>query len=193
MKSLVDNKKIVIGFDLDGVIIDHTENKISIAKRFGVDLDIKQTPSERMWKVITGDMKRRISHLLYDNPDIALSAPLITGALEGLEFVHSRFPYFLVSRRSHIDTAVKLLKRHKLWPHYFSDHNTFFVVEPADKNVKAIELGITHYIDDELKVIDALSSVPIKFLFDQHDVFEDADHYLRVTNWQEFLNHLRQL
>lgn len=189
MQKTVDKK--IIGFDMDGVIIDHTENKIIVARRFGIELAFQETPSDIMRKKIETELRRKIQRTIYDDPYIALSPPLMDGALEGIAFVKkNQIPYFVISRRKNPAIAVELLQIRGLWPEYFDQSNTFFVLEPEEKNEKAQELGITHYIDDELKVLDALTDIPNKFLFDQHDVFPSADHYARVSSWGELLVYL---
>ena len=98
--------------------------------------------------------------------------------------IKSGTPYFLVSRRKKARSAIKILKHHGLWPKYFNKNNAFFVKTPEDKNTKSIELGITHYIDDEQKVLNALVSVKNKYLFDQLNVFKNSG-YARVKSWKE--------
>ena len=71
-----------------------------------------------------------------------------------------------------------------LWPKYFNESNAFFVVEPIEKNIKAKELGITHYVDDETKILNVLEDVPNKFLFDHMNVFPEGN-YAKVTSHEE--------
>lgn len=86
--------------------------------------------------------------------------------------------------------AKKILSKHSMWPRYFNDKNSFFVDKPEDKNKEAIRLGLTHYVDDELRVINILNDVPNKFLFDPFNVLEKANYYTSVKSWSEFKKHL---
>ena len=98
-----------------------------------------------------------------------------------------KITFFLISRRENKENpnmAVRLLKKHGLWPKYFNETNAHFVTKDVDKETKAKELGITHYIDDKRKVLSVLVSVKNKFLFDSLGVFPDSE-YPRVTSWEE--------
>jgi 5'(3')-deoxyribonucleotidase len=183
MRQQVDKK--IVGFDMDGVIIDHVRNKIRLAGLFGVKLTPAQTPSEIIKNTMPEPQYRELQYLLYDHPEIGPSAPMMPGVKLVLEKLQKQgVPYFLISRRKRAGTAVKLLSRHGLWPKYFNKKNTYFVKEVEDKEVKAKALGITHYIDDEQKVLKALNSVKNKFLFDYIGVFKDTP-YNRITSWRE--------
>lgn len=184
----------VVGLDLDGVLVDHTENRMKFARAFGVKLAPWETPSEVMRKKIDGPTYGKIQWLLYDNPATALTPPLVSGAREGLLYLHeNRTPYFLISRRGYPDRAVELLMKHDLWPHYFGPHNAFFVAQKEDKDEKASALGIQAYLDDEASVLEALSSVPQKFLFDPHRAHHEAQgDFERVFSWPQFIEVLRE-
>lgn len=189
-KSNVD-KKPVIGFDMDGVIIDNASSKIKVAKKFGLTIKLSHTPSEILKKLMPQIIWEEFQNILYDHPKFAFSTPLMRGAKSILtELTNKGVPIFLISRRKIPEVAMKILKKHSLWPQYFNKDNSFFVLHPEDKNTRAAQLGITHYIDDEAKVLNVLSSVPNKFLFDQFNVFDKADYYTRIKSWAEFKKHI---
>ncbi len=185
MKKLQVDKK-VIGFDMDGVIIDHAKRKVILAKSLGFKIKIKETPSEIIKNLITPlPTYREFQRILYDAPETALYSPLMPEVKSVLtKIVKSNIPYYLISRRKQEKTAIALLTKHDLWPKYFNKKNTFFVLEPEDKEVKAKALGITHYIDDEQKVLDILHSVSNKILFDSLGIFKNSG-YTRVKSWKE--------
>lgn len=171
----------IIGFDLDGVIIDHTALKLRLAAERGFGLKPEQTPSDIIKCVIPPPILDELKKALYHNPKIAYTSPLMAGAKNNLAKIKGRkIPYFLISRRKDAKVAVNLLKRRGLWPEYFNKNNSFFVLKPEDKNIKALELGITHYIDDEITVLEQLTDIKNKFLFDRFNVFKDAEHYTRI-------------
>lgn len=186
MKPQVDKK--VIGFDMDGVIINHIRTKVKLAKQFGVKITPAQTPSEVMKTTMPLPQYRELQYLLYDHPKIGLLSPLMPGVKKVLaEIQKKKVPYFLISRRQNRTVpsmAIKLLTKHGLWPKYFNEKNTYFVKEIEDKEVEAKKLGITHYFDDEQKVLTALVSVKNKFLFDSLGVFKNTPHN-RITSWKE--------
>jgi hypothetical protein len=185
------NNHLIIGFDLDGVIIDHTDNRLKLAKKLGFNLEPPQTHPEVIEGLIPEEILEALKNELYHDPAIALSAPLMPGAKEILErFQGEDRPIFLISRRKKSDLAVRLLEQYGIWPNYFNEKNSFFVSRPEDKNVKAIELGITHYIDDEIKVLRELNYVRHRFLFDQFRNQAESDFYRKINSWEDFLNHI---
>lgn len=186
------DKKPVIGFDMDGVILDNADSKIEVAKKFGFTIKLSHTPSEILKKMMPQIVWEEFQNILYDHPKFAFSTPLMIGARSMVDKLTKKgIPIFLISRRKIPGIAIKILKKHTLWPKYFNEGNSFFVVHPKDKNRQAAKLGITHYIDDELKVINALSKVPNRFLFDQFNVFEKADNYTKIKSWSEFKKYLK--
>lgn len=181
-----DNKESIVGFDLDGVIIDHTQNKIKIAARYGITLLLEDTSPARMWKIIPPELNQEMRNQMYDDTDEALSAPLMEGAYSGLAKLREEgVPYFLVSRRKKPLHAIHLLERRELWGKYFTPENTFFVDEPSEKDIVARKLGLTHFIDDEIQVLDVLGSVQHRILFDARNLCSEKKEYQCVENWNE--------
>ena len=181
----------VIGFDLDGVILNHTAMKQHIAKQFGFDLNQSETSSEMMYKMIPLEIWHKIQNLLYDNPEFCLKSPVADGAIETLDRLRrEKKPFFLISRRKKSEPAIDILRHHKLWPTYFNDENTFFVRQAEDKNIEARRLGITHYIDDEMRVLERLADVPKKFLFDPLKSNKSPHPYTVISSWAELHRHL---
>lgn len=184
MTSQEDN--FVVGFDLDGVIIDHTQNKMHIAARYGVTLTPDETHSERMRELFPHDIYREIQEQMYDDTDEALSAPLMEGAFGGLASLREHeIPYVLISRRKKPIHALHLLERRDLWGKYFTPENTFFVENMEDKDPVARELGVTHFIDDETRVLRLMPSVPHRVLFDVRGLFAASADFMPVKNWSE--------
>jgi len=184
MTSQGDN--FVVGFDLDGVIIDHTQNKMRIAARYGVTIRPEDTHSERMVDLFSPELYREIQKQMYDDTDEALSAPLMEGAFGALASLREHeIPYFLISRRKTPINALHLIERRGLWGEYFTPENTFFVEKMEDKDPVAEKLGITHFIDDERKVLELMHSVRERILFDVRDLFGKSSELTRVKNWSE--------
>lgn len=180
------NTDFVVGFDLDGVIIDHTQNKIIIAARYGVLLSPEETHSERMVELFPRSVYREIQEQMYDDTDEALSAPLMEGAYSGLAKLREQhIPYFLISRRKKPIHAIHLLERRELWGEYFTPENTFFVEKPEEKDVVARKLGVTHFIDDESRVLQVMPSVSTRILFDARSLFHETDQYTHIKSWSD--------
>ena len=186
--SSATNKK-VIGFDLDGVFLDFSELKRKLAAERGYDIALNETPSEIMAQKISVPVYKEMQWDLYARPPHAFSVPLIPGAKEGLQKVAgSGVPFFLISRRKFPDVPKKVLEGHGLWPDYFHEQNAFFVIEPKDKDIRAKALGITHYVDDEPKVLQAIESVPHRILFDPFGAYPEEEWYEKVGSWKEILS-----
>ncbi|HEY9585527.1 MAG TPA: hypothetical protein VJJ02_02980 [Candidatus Paceibacterota bacterium] len=184
MTSQEDN--FVVGFDLDGVIVDHTQNKMRIAARYGVTLLPEETHSERMVNFFPHDIYREIQEQMYDDTDEALSAPLMEGAFGALASLREHdVPYFLISRRKKPVHALHLLEHRGLWGEYFSAENTFFVDRMDGKDLVARGLGVTHFIDDEARVLRLMPSVSHRILFDARGLFEEDTDLARVKSWSE--------
>lgn len=177
---------MVVGFDLDGVVVDHTQNKMRIAARYGITLAPEDTHSERMGELVPPEIYREIQKQMYDDTDEALSAPLMEGAFSALASLREHeIPYYLISRRKLPISALHLIERRGLWGEYFTAENTFFVEHMEDKNPVAEKLGVTHFIDDERRVLRLMPSVPHRILFDVRDFFANETEFVRVKNWNE--------
>jgi hypothetical protein len=173
----------LIGFDMDGVLIDHTGIRIELARRYGIELAPKDTPSDILRTVIPNEERWAIQNAIYNDPAMALEAPLMAGAEKGLEILSSAgIPFVLISRRKDPQLAIRLMEARGIWPRYFNERNTTFVITPEDKDRRSTELGITHYVDDEMKVLAALTTVPHKILFDPHGAHTDIP-YILAGDW----------
>lgn len=184
-------RKKVIGFDMDGVIIDHTEHKLMLAKEKGFSLKKEETASSIFRERLPREVLREIQRSLYNDPGLASEAVLMSGAKEGLRAVRdSGIPYFLISRRRTPGIAKEILTAHGIWPEFFNDTNAFFVEEIEHKNEVAQALGVTVYIDDETRVLDALVSVENRILFDPFGVSPDSPVWRRLSSWEDILRHI---
>ncbi|MDP3947956.1 MAG: hypothetical protein Q8Q41_04700 [bacterium] len=181
----------LLGLDLDGVILDHTLKKRALAKEYGLALSRRETSSDIFNTFISDDAKGRIQRILYGDPRYALKAPLLKGAHAGLRELKRRgHPFVLISLRKDAKMARKVLAAKGLWGSFFHERNTFFVERKKDKDIKAKQLGVRLYIDDQPSVLAELASVRRRFLMDPHDAYEDHRRYCRVVSWREFLDAL---
>ncbi|OGF82131.1 hypothetical protein A2924_00385 [Candidatus Giovannonibacteria bacterium RIFCSPLOWO2_01_FULL_44_16] len=183
MKSHVDNK--ILGFDMDGVIVDNNPLKLKVLEKMGWKLRLRDMPVEILTRILRPDDMDLFRNSFYHNKLVATGSLLMPGTVELLEKIRSsKIKYFLISRRAIPEIAIELLKMRGIWPKYFNELNAFFVVEPVEKNIKAKELGITHYVDDETRILSVLDDVPNKFLFDHMNVFPEGN-YTKVASHEE--------
>ncbi len=184
MQKSIQDKRVVVGFDMDGVIIDHAPNKLMLAESYAVRLLPEETHSERLPQKFAQKEYLAFQDELYGNSDFALSAPLMEGAEDVLTKLKERgVPFVLISRRRNPENAIELLRRRGLWGPLFNEHNAFFVLEPAAKNVVGIREGVTHFFDDERKVLRVMPDITSRFLFDTFNQFDDENTFVRVSHW----------
>ena len=182
----------IVGFDLDGVIIDHTQNKIRIASRYGITLRPEETHAEVMAQHFTPEIYQEIKAQLYNSTPEALDAPLMEGAYDTLARLREDgVPYFLVSMQKNPMHASHLLLERGLWGNVFTPENTFFAKNKEEKHEIARGLGVTHFIDDEPSVLACMTTIPNRILFDARSLFPDTKGVLRVKNWSEVSTILR--
>jgi hypothetical protein len=189
MKRQVDK---IIGFDMDGVILDQTNLKIRLAKKYGWEIKPEQTYSDMVKKFIPREEWRIVQAILYDDLSVALKSPLTTGVKPLFKYLkNKKVPFYLISRRKIPENAIKILKKHELWPKYFNKKNSFFVSTKKDKDKYARKLRITHYIDDQWTVLDELKFVKNRFLFDPIGASDNTNNYIVVSNLKEFREYIK--
>lgn len=185
-KTIKGRGKKILGFDMDGVLVDNNPLKLKIAQNMGYKIKLADTPSEIIKQTLSPEDMKSLQVALYHDLEMSLGAELMPGLTKLLDKIRlAQTPYFLISRRSEPAIAIELLKVRGLWPKYFNESNAFFVITPEDKNTKAKELGVTHYVDDETKVLVILHDVPNKFLFDHLSVFPEHESYTKVASHGE--------
>lgn len=177
---------------MDGVILDNTVSKIRVARDLGFNI----SPNEAQSDVIEGVLPKEVIDVLreriYGDTALNLVSPLVKGAQQGLAKIRSLgLECFLISRRRNPAIARAALIKNRLWPDYFNEANSFFVEHAEDKNIKAKELNIGAYLDDQPSVLEKLNDVPNRFLMDRFDNFGGLtfDH-IRVNSWDNFLSHI---
>ena len=185
------NNQKIIGFDMDGVVVDINPLKFKVLKKLGWKLKIANMPVEIITKILTPKVLESMRGALYFKKAIAMRTKLMPGLCDLLDQLRKvKTQYFLISRRAEPEIAKELLLARGLWPKYFNELNAFFVITPEDKNIKAKELGVTHYVDDETKVLAVLADVPNKFLFDDLNVFPSSENYTKVSSHKELERYL---
>lgn len=182
-------KKLAIGFDLDGVIIDHTSNKLAAARELGYALSARDTASGVLKSKMRQADYRALQRRIYGPASI--DAAVMEGARKTIAELAGSHDLYIISRRNAADGGDALgqawLQKNEFL-RSIPKANVFFV--PHDivgaKNAVAERLGIAVYMDDQQKILDELSSVPHRLLFDPHDTESVDAPFRKIKTWQEF-------
>lgn len=180
------NSQKIIGFDLDGVIVDHSQLKKDLLQEWGFAVDLKETHTMLIKTVVPKEIYSNLQQLIYDDPIIGLKPVLMPGIIEVLYNLQKKsLPFYLISRRYNPDLAIRLLKIHELWPKYFNETNTNFVATKSDKNIVASRLGVTHFIDDDIICLGELVCVKHRYFFDPLGSYSKSHSYVKLATWQD--------
>jgi len=176
--------KSIIGFDMDGVLIDHLKNKLALAANYGILLQPEETHSEILFQKLAIEDFVAFQNELYGDTPFALSAPVMEGAILVLRALRSaEVPMVLISQRYDPAVAVKLLQTSGLWGEFFDERNAFFVRKSEEKNLIGKREGVTHYFDDQRRVLLVMPDIKKKFLVDTFQQFEDNEAFVRLFDW----------
>lgn len=188
-------KKINIGLDLDGVIIDHTQNKIKIAKSFGFDIKKEETQSEVLKTILPEDKYKKLQRIIYGK--LTLNSPPINSSLKTLQKLtkDNNYNFFIISRRKKrkqdVISARRWLKKYQIFK-IIPEENVFFVTEEKDKNIYCRKLKIKIYLDDKIKALKLISSVPFRIFFNPFKASNNED-FLEIKSWKEFPKLLKKI
>lgn len=183
--------KYKIGFDFDGVIIDHTMSKIKKAKEFGLDIKPHQTPSNRLKKIMDRKYYRQMQKYIYGSG--TPEAPIVKGAGSALSLLKGfGHEMFIISRRGHEFHVPALKWLEKNLPGVFDLQKALFVEKDEGKDGLCQKFNIQVYIDDKVSVLEKIKSVDKKFLFDPYNIRDDfdLDDIRPVSSWDEFLKQI---
>ncbi len=180
-------KLVRIGLDLDGVIIDHTANKLKLAKDYGYALEPWQANTNLMKRFMDHDHYEALQDTLYTTmtPD----APAVIGALEHLPKLAGAEIY-IVSARPHesVRYAQEWLTKHRLFD-LVPAERMFFCNDSKDKRGICDRLLVDLFLDDKLSVLTDLSVAVRKALFDPDGIAETLDLGSGVSvvrTWRDF-------
>lgn len=178
-------KTLKIGFDLDGVIIDHTWTKIQQAELLGFNIKPEETPGQRLRKIIGQASYRRVQKYIY-GPGTA-GGLVSRGAFPVLKRIKELgYQMFVISRRGTEFQSPGLVWLMKNMSGIFDRTKILFVKRDYDKDMVCQKLKIQIYLDDKASVLSKLRSVSKKILYDPYNI--GSDHYQTVSSWKEFLS-----
>ena len=81
--------------------------------------------------------------------------------------------------------AMHLIELYGLWGEYFTPENTYFVKNAQEKHLTAKALHVSHFIDDEPNILEVMTTIKHRVLFDTRDLFCEKTEYQRVKSWSE--------
>lgn len=185
MKSLPhynSKNRLRIGLDLDGVIIDHAENKLKVAKSLGFNFKKEDTAPDIMKHLMPEAKYKEMGKRVYE--ELSLTAPPIPYAIGSIKELREQgVPLFIISARVKPKFALRWLRQRKLTP----AQNIFFSKNAEDKNRIARKLKIDIFLDDKIKVLKALKNVKTPVFFNPYKVDINKDKFLEASSWKEFL------
>jgi len=191
MVKTVKSKKFVapslkIGIDLDGVVIDHTNNKILKAKEMGFKIAPEQTPGHRLRKIVGEENYQKIRKSIYGH--LTEIAPPARGALECLQKIKKlSVDFYIISARHKKIQAPARRWIDNYLLNIFTPKQIFFAEEESNKKSVCRKLKIDIYLDDKVSVLEMLS-VPKLFLYDPYQIKNDytLKNIQSVSSWRAF-------
>lgn len=180
-------KKLRIGLDLDGVIVDHTIHKMRVAKSFGFVVRKNQTHEAILKQLMPEEKYRALQAKVYGS--MSLGAKPVPSAKATIRKIARRgHKLFIVSRRGeHAREALSWLSRHRVLDSV-SRGNVTFVNEDAGKADVVKKLNIEIFLDDKPSVLDHLTAITHPVFFNNFRVHINSARYREVHSWEEFLN-----
>jgi uncharacterized HAD superfamily protein len=170
-----------IGFDLDGVIIDHSITIVGLAEELGYTLSPEETNSVDLKKLISNEYLEKLNEKLYADSSILKSSKFMPSAEDCLGRLSEGNNLYLLSRRSK-ETGKQIMEIFGLH-RFFNPGSVYFVDSSSEKLPLAQKNSITHYIDDQPRILDGIMRpISNKYLFDQFDNLPVSSNYEKVTN-----------
>lgn len=176
-----------IGLDLDGVIIDHTENKLRLAAERGLELESWQTNANVMGEFVSPEIYREIRDLAYHEATLAASP--VTGALAAIAGLDLELFIISARRLPSVRYAQSWLDEHRVYDHIPAER-IFFCGDELEKRQHCQRLGLQAYLDDKINVLRQLPITVRRALLDSHDIagrLRSQDEIKVVPDWSGFL------
>lgn len=175
-----------IGIDLDGVLIDHRENKRKLAGEHGFALEPWQANSNLLDRFVPANIHDAIREPLYGH--LTPAAPPVAGALQGLAALRAEV-FIISARRSHsVRYAQDWLLKHRIYDTVPAER-IYFCGGDEEKRGYCERLGITMFLDDKVSVLDALPGKTKRVLFDEDgvaDTLKVRERLQVAKDWEEF-------
>jgi len=178
-----------LGLDFDGVIVDHTQTKIALAKNIGFKLRPEETASKVFKTMIPKKEYSSLKRKLYGT--FATTFRPMSGVMRNLKRLHeNNVKIFVVSRRKvGSRAAVKNWIQNQIGGIIEKD-NIFFVERDVDKKDVCKKLGIDIFLDDKLEVLEPMLQIKKRFVFDPHNVHRKITGIKIIKSWDEFTENI---
>lgn len=186
INSTAKKQNMNIGLDLDGVIVDHTENIRRVARELGFDASGKYSSIHTLKKIMPEDLHYDLKKAIYGK--MSLKAKPMAYAKNSIEKLSaSGHTLSIVSRRDHDkDYALSWLKVQGILEH-IPERRIIFVGDDKYKAVEAKRLKSDIFLDDKIEVLFFIKSVAYPVLFNRFGLDLNEDKYEEVRSWGEFL------
>ncbi len=175
-----------IGIDLDGVLIDHREHKRKLAEEYGVVLEPWQTNTNVIERFVPKDVYEAMQLHLYTHWTAA--APASTGALLALAALDAELYIISARRTDSVRYAQDWLIKHHVYD-IVPAERIYFSGGDEEKRGYCERLGIDIFLDDKIRVLDALPGKTKCILYDEDGVAEECkvgDQLHVARTWEEF-------
>jgi len=188
--SKENSKKFNIGLDLDGVIVDHTKNKIIVAKQLGFSIEKNDTPSGVFERLIPKKEYRELQRIIYG--EMSLTATPVPHAVSTIRrLVHASHKLFIISRRYKNSKEGSLWLRNNNIYKWIPKRNIMFVQADSDKALYAKKFGLDIFLDDKTKVLFHLRSIVHPVLFNNYSADINQGGYTEVCSWRDFFDFVK--
>lgn len=180
----MNSKKINIGLDLNGVIIDHTQNRIKAGASLGFELSEEDTQSEALKVILTADKYKELKKIVFDN--MAQDSIPMVSAIETIKKLSEKYNPFIISQQDKEGSKITLswLEKYNIF-NIIPKENVIFVEKAADKNIWCEKLNIKTYLDDKISVLNLLSYPKNKVFFNSFKVLNNSS-YIEINSWEEY-------
>ncbi|HTK05248.1 MAG TPA: hypothetical protein VL500_06685 [Candidatus Eisenbacteria bacterium] len=175
-----------IGIDLDGVVIDHRAHKQKLAQEYGFVLEPWQTNTNVMRRYVPEEIYRPLQESLYTH--LTKAAPAVHGALETLPHLKAELYIVSARRADTIRYAQDWLVSHRIYD-FVPAERIYFCGSDEEKKGYCDRLGIDMFLDDKVRVLEALSGRTKRVLFDEDAIAEQLqvqDRLHIARTWEEF-------
>ena len=180
-----DSSILRIGLDLDGVIIDHTKNKIKVARSLGFVVEPKDTVSEILENLMPKAKYRELQRCIYD--EISLTARPVAYAIPTIRrLIQHGHRLFIISRRYRSSkTALKWLGMYEVLP-FIPKRRIAFVQKDEDKIVFVKKFAVDVFLDDKAENLAYVKGATYPVLFNDFEANINHGAYTEVRSWPEF-------
>lgn len=186
--------KRILGLDLDGTIADHTSAKVILAHELGYELLPSQTTSKALRSEMPEDVYKVFRDRLYT--ERVLHSPPADGVLDALKKLRVHGWDFVIISRRYPDAQIPA----RQWiarelGGLIPDKQICFVTEDAHKDTAVSAYGAAVYIDDQERVLNFLTTVDAKILFDPFEESElgSEQGIVHMKHWSMLPDMLREL